>query len=80
MQQSLLLALPTCLEMHLYKWKNHFNEMKGDVGMSSHEKEREQEDVYIHQDRKSLITPSLHLCFAQNCCFFIYGYAEGRKP
>ena len=25
------------------KWKNHFHEMKGDVGMSSHEKEREQE-------------------------------------
>ena len=22
------------------KWKNHFNEMKGDVGMSLHEKER----------------------------------------
>ena len=28
------------------KWKNHFSEMKGDVGMSLHEKEREQEDVY----------------------------------
>ena len=24
----------------LYKWKNHFYEMKGDVGMSLHEKER----------------------------------------
>ena len=23
-----------------YKWKNHFYEMKGDVGMSLHEKER----------------------------------------
>ena len=22
-----------------YKWKNHFSEMKGDVGMSHHEKE-----------------------------------------
>ena len=43
--------------------KNHFHEMKRDVGMSSHEKEREQEDAYIHQDRKSFITPSLHLCF-----------------
>ena len=28
------------------KWKNHFYEMKGDVGMSLHEKEREQEDAY----------------------------------
>ena len=25
--------------------KNHFFEMKGDVGISSHEKEREQEDA-----------------------------------
>ena len=28
------------------KWKNHFSETKGDVGMSHHEKEGEQEDVY----------------------------------
>ena len=28
------------------KWKNHFYEMKGDVGMSVHEKERKQEDAY----------------------------------
>ena len=27
-------------------WKNHFYEMKGDVGMSVHEKERKQEDAY----------------------------------
>ena len=26
----------------LYKWKNHFVEMKGDVGMSVHEKGGEQ--------------------------------------
>ena len=25
---------------YVYKWKNHFYEMKGDVGMSLHEKER----------------------------------------
>ena len=24
----------------IYKWKNHFYEMKGDVGMSLHEKEK----------------------------------------
>ena len=30
----------------LYKWKNHFYEMKGDVGMSVHEKESKQEDAY----------------------------------
>ena len=36
-----------CLSLHciLYKWKNHFSEMKGDVGMSLHEKEGEQEDA-----------------------------------
>ena len=34
------------LERHVYKWKNHFSEMKGDVGMSLHEKEGEQEDTY----------------------------------
>ena len=28
------------------KWKNHFYKMKGDVGMSGHEKERKQEDAY----------------------------------
>ena len=31
---------------YIYKWKNHFYKMKGDVGMSGHEKERKQEDAY----------------------------------
>ena len=30
----------------IIKWKNHFYKMKGDVGMSGHEKERKQEDAY----------------------------------
>ena len=29
-----------CILLYIYKWKNHFYEMKGDVGMSLHEKER----------------------------------------
>ena len=33
-----------CLAGTMNKWKNHFSEMKGDVGMSLHEKEGEQED------------------------------------
>ena len=33
------------LNIYTFKWKNHFCEMKGDVGMSVHEKEREQEDA-----------------------------------
>ena len=30
-----------------YKWKNHFFEMKGDVGMSVHEKGGKQVNAYI---------------------------------
>ena len=33
-------------QCYKYKWKNHFSKMKGDVGMSGHEKERKQEDAY----------------------------------
>ena len=41
------------------KWKNHFSETKGDVGMSYHENEREQEDAYTEAESHS--TPPLHL-------------------
>ena len=44
--------------------ENHFFEMKGDVGMSSHENERKQEDAF--KNTNSFITPSLHLCFFQD--------------
>ena len=40
--QLILYRLECCYN---YKGKYHFYEMKGDVGMSSHEKEREQEDA-----------------------------------
>ena len=53
------------------KWKNHFSEMKGDVGMSHHEKEGEQEDA-LCRNRKSLITLSLHLCFSIKLPVHIY--------
>ena len=39
-------ALPQMKKSKWNKWKNHFSEMKGDVGMSLHEKEGEQEDAY----------------------------------
>ena len=40
----------------MYKWKNLFYEMKGDVGMSHHEKEREQEDApYIFVVLKNIV-------------------------
>ena len=32
--------------MNEKEWKNHFYQMKGDVGMSVLEKERKQEDAY----------------------------------
>ena len=49
-----------------YKWKNHFVEMKGDVGMSVHEKGGKQ---VLHQHTRPFITPSLHLC--EKLCFVI---------
>ena len=51
----------------VYKWKNHFYEMKGDVGMSVHEKERKQEDAYTKtqtpQPQKLLLVCSTHFSF-----------------
>ena len=33
--------------VYIIKWKKHFSEMKGDVGMSCHENKREgEEDAY----------------------------------
>ena len=37
MYKTFVLVLVT-LGLIIYKWKNHFVEMKGDVGMSVHEK------------------------------------------
>ena len=45
---------------YIYKCKNHFIEMKGDVGMSLHEKERNKKN--LHQADN----PSLHLCLKIN--------------
>ena len=42
-------VFPECdavVPIRLKKWKNLFYEMKGDVGMSVHEKERKQDDAY----------------------------------
>ena len=46
----------------VYKWKNHFMEV-----MSSHEKEREQEDA---STKDLAITPSLATClFCSKSCY-----------
>ena len=48
---------PDSIHVIFDKWKNHFSEMKGDVGMSPHEIEKEQEDA--HPETESHSTPSL---------------------
>ena len=54
----------------MYKCKNHFNEMKGDVGMSLHEKEGNKKN--LHQAD----SPSLHLCFKKWFALFGIGGSE----
>ena len=49
------------------KCKNHFNEMKGDVGMSLHVKEGNKKN--LHQADN----PSLHLCFKKWLALFGIG-------
>ena len=58
---SCMSALVNVSQAILYKWKNHFSEMKGNVGMSPHEKEDKQEDAYTKTESHS--TLSLHLFF-----------------
>ena len=49
----------------------HFNEMKGDVGMSLHEKEGNKKN--LHQADN----PSLHLCFKK--WFALFGIGSERQ-
>ena len=60
------------------KWNNHFYEMKGDVGMSVHEKERKQEDAYtkIQTHRRCARTPSVRFSLAVHS----YGRSWGSAP
>ena len=53
------------------KCKNHFNEMKGDVGMSLHEKEGNKKN--LHQADN----PSLHLCFKK--WFALFGIGSEKQ-
>ena len=50
---SFLLGLRPKWKNMCNKWKNHFSEMKGDVGMSPHEKEGEQGDAYTKTETHS---------------------------
>ena len=55
----------------IYKCKNNFNEMKGDVGMSLHEKEGNKKN--LHQADN----PSLYLCFKK--WFALFGIGSERQ-
>ena len=46
-------ALPQNYKNEWNKWKNHFYEMKGEVGMLWHEKERQQEVAYTKTESNS---------------------------
>ena len=59
------------LYLYMYKCKNHFNEMKGDVGMSLHQKEGNKKN--LHQADN----PSLHLCFKK--WFALFGNGSERQ-
>ena len=66
------MALPYHYPMHLQrewsKWKNNFYEMKGDVGMSLHQKERNKMPTPRHKDTHNPIPASL---FALTCCLLV---------
>ena len=53
----------------MYKWKYHFYEMKGDVGMSLREKERNK--VPTPPRPKATHNPIPTSLFALTCCLFV---------
>ena len=53
------------------KWKNHFSEMKGDVGMSPHEKEGEQGDAYTKTETPIPTSLFLSDVYIAICCLWI---------
>ena len=58
------------------KWKNHFYEMKGDVGMSLHEKERNKIPTSRHKVTHNPI-PTTLFCFKMFfVCLFVKHYAK----
>ena len=57
--------------IYTHKCKNHFNEMKGDVGISLHEKNGNKKN--LHQADN----PSLHLCFKK--WFALFGIGSERQ-
>ena len=64
-------------ECNVHKWKNHFYDMKGDVGMSLHEKKGNKK---MSTPRHKLIHNSFptSLC-AEKRCFVSYEYIIGKE-
>ena len=62
------------LYFYLYKWKNLFYEMKGDVGMSLHEKERNKKMPTPRQKVTHNPIPTSLFCFNMSfvCLFVCY--------
>ena len=54
------------------KWKNHFYEMKGDVGLSLYEKERNKMPTPRHKVTHNPIPTSLFYFDIFFVCFFVY--------
>ena len=53
-----------------YKWKNHFSEMKGDVGMSLHEKEGNKK---MPRPRQEIIDNPIPTSFVICSCSVVCG-------
>ena len=76
MQSLFLLGLSPKLKIECNKWKNHFSEMKEDVGVSPHEKKGT--IGCLHKDRKSfnpiptsLFLYIINLAIVNYICVFV---------
>ena len=56
---------------HIYKWKNHFYEMKGDVGLSLYEKVRNKMPTPRHKVTHNPIPTSLFCFDILFVCLFV---------
>ena len=63
----------------IYKWKNHFYEMKGDVGMSLHEKERNKKMPTPRHKVTHNPTPTSLFCFNMLFVCLLYMNALYRQ-
>ena len=60
---KICIAVYDAIDANRYKWKNHFYEMKGDVGMSLHEKERNKKMPTLRHKVTHNPIPTSLFCF-----------------